>query len=124
MSGGDHLIKYYGMQGQRITAAEWVEWVETSDRHVARTIVRHGRGKYYVSTIALGFNHNWVGNGPPLLFETMVFRDSMMNPMRVQERYSTPAQARRGHALVLRALKRTLRNSTRPKQLISNGGKP
>lgn len=48
----------------------WGRWLETADRHVARTEV----GDFLVSTVFLGLNHRW-GDGPPLLFETMVFRN-------------------------------------------------
>jgi hypothetical protein len=30
-------------------------------------------GQYWVSTVFLGLDHNWLSEEPPLLFETMVF---------------------------------------------------
>lgn len=30
---------------------------------------------YIVSTVFLGTNHNWLHEGPPILFETMIFRE-------------------------------------------------
>ena len=38
---------------------------------VAKTKIRRG---LEVSTVFLGINHNWSDRGPPVLFETMVFR--------------------------------------------------
>ena len=52
-----------------------------------------------VSTIFLGLDHRW-GDGPPLLFETMVFR---AGEAVEQERYSTYHDAEQGHeAMVAR----------------------
>jgi hypothetical protein len=48
---------------------KWGIWLETHDRHVARTMI----GKIEVSTVFLGLDHNF-GAGLPVLFETMVFR--------------------------------------------------
>lgn len=30
-------------------------------------------GKFYISTVFLGIDHNFLGKGGPILFETMVF---------------------------------------------------
>lgn len=49
-----------------------------------------------VSTVWLGTDHQW-GDGPPLLFETMVF-DGDTPADRLMERWSTEREARRGHA--------------------------
>src|SRR5258706_13563526 len=43
-------------------------WFQTSDRHVAKTDF----GDVRVSTVFLGFDRSF-GQGPPLLFETMIF---------------------------------------------------
>ena len=59
---------------------EWALWFETANttivgphhktaRHVGKDVV----GDYEVSTVFLGMNHNWHDEGPPLLWETMVF---------------------------------------------------
>ena len=49
-----------------------------------------------VSTIFLGLDHAW-GNGPPLLFETMVFGGALDQE---QDRCSTWEQAETMHALM------------------------
>lgn len=54
-------------------------------------------GEVHVSTVFLGFNHSF-SNGPPILFETMVFggeHDSYQN------RYVTLEEARLGHNHVI-----------------------
>ena len=71
---------------------EWGKWFETADRKVAKT---ENEG-VQVSTVFLGSNHNW-GDGPPLLFETMIFGGKHDGD---QERYSTREEAEAGHALM------------------------
>jgi len=48
---------------------KWGEWFETAERRVARSEV----GNAVVSTVFLGLDHNWWSEGPPILWETMVF---------------------------------------------------
>lgn len=54
--------------------------------------------KYWVSTVWLGLDYNY-GEGPPLIFETMVFKDG---EERELERYSTQEEALRGHKKLLK----------------------
>ena len=54
-----------------------------------------------VSTVWIGINHNFSGEGPPLIFETMVFGSE---GDLYCERYATEEQAREGHAATLRRL--------------------
>ena len=50
-----------------------------------------------ISTVWLGLNHQF-GNGPPLIFETMVFGGKYDGE---QERYSTLEEAQNGHKIML-----------------------
>lgn len=63
-------------------------------------------GKYEVSTVDLGLNHQFDESLPPLYYETMIFikgdtfeeRHSEENPFEYyQERYTTEEEARIGH---------------------------
>ena len=78
---------------------EWAEWFERTDRRVERTNVPEFGAD--VSTVFLGLDHQW-GNGPPLLFETMIFGGGMDG---YQERYSTWDEAVEGHARVVDKVK-------------------
>lgn len=73
----------------------WAMWFESAcrdgSRMVAQTDVAPGVS---VSTVFLGTDHNFFGKGPPLLFETMVFRDD--GPSECY-RWSTWATAEVGH---------------------------
>lgn len=72
------------------------EWANDLKDH-ARKVVRQEKlpNGYWVSTVWLGLNHQF-GDGPPLIFETMV-----LNPKQewedYQERYSTEDDAIIGH---------------------------
>lgn len=48
----------------------WAKWFGTAKR-----IVRHQQvGRAWISTIFLGIDHSFTEEGPPVLWETMVFR--------------------------------------------------
>jgi hypothetical protein len=49
----------------------WAEWFEHADRVVYRDQI----GDIVISTVFLALDHRFCGKGPPLLFETMVFRN-------------------------------------------------
>lgn len=47
---------------------KWAQWLENANREVAKTKV----GEALVSTVFLGLDYNF-GQGPPVLWETLVF---------------------------------------------------
>ena len=55
-----------------------------------------------VSTVFLALDHRFMGGGPPLVYETMVFGLADFDD-RECERYSTRADAIAGHARILAA---------------------
>jgi hypothetical protein len=66
---------HYILDGRNVVTVDldtWARWFETSNRVVKQEHI----GPYFVSTVFLGINHRFVGNGPPLIFETMVFHPS------------------------------------------------
>lgn len=63
----------------------------------ARRVARDRVGVLNVSTVFLGTDHSF-GDGPPLLFETMVFGLSDEEPC---DRYSTWDEAVAGHAAMV-----------------------
>lgn len=78
---------------------EWAEWMEIADRHVAKETIEGFR----VSTVFLGLNHNFSGNGDPLLFETMVF--SPNGRSIDMKRYFTWEEAEEGHKKIVETIK-------------------
>ncbi len=66
--------KHYILDGKTpvpVGLMEWAEWFGRNDRSVAKDEFEG----VVVSTVFLGLDHNFFGDGPPLLFETMVFTD-------------------------------------------------
>lgn len=72
--------------------SEFAEMFKSSDRVVAKTTIYDG---CEVSTVFLGLDHRFVGDGPPIVFETLVFGGPFAQEM---DRYSTWADAEAGHA--------------------------
>jgi hypothetical protein len=78
------------------------QWFQTSDRQVAKTDF----GDVRVSTVFLGLDRSF-GQGPPLLFETMIFGGSFGQD-RYQERCSTWEEAEAQHAEAVDVVRRSL----------------
>lgn len=85
---------YFDRHGEPVTSEEWARMMEEDAvRRVAETT--HPDGKW-VSTVYLGLDHNF-GFGPPLIFETMVFPSQADMGELDCDRYSTEAEALKGH---------------------------
>jgi hypothetical protein len=108
---------YYNREGRPISFEQWTTEFERRDRRVALSDTPAGR----VSTVFLALNHNW-DDGPPLLFETMIFGGPLHEYMW---RYTTEAEALEGHAFAVQALMfyKPAAEPSRP-PLIHNGKKP
>jgi hypothetical protein len=70
----------------------WARWFEHADRRVKQNRLAGG---VKVSTVFLGIDHNWLFDGQPLLFETMVFTKT--NGGEVYARVATWAEAEAAH---------------------------
>ncbi len=95
---------------------EWANWFETTDRHIAKNDIGAPAWKFwlgkilkikrwepiYISTVFLGLDHSF-GEGPPLLFETMVFGGEHDQDQR---RYSTKKDAIEGHEEIVKMCRR------------------
>lgn len=97
------MVRFYILDGHEPVPTDdvlvWGGWWEKADRFVKQTDVSEG---VTVSTVFLGLDHNW-GDGPPLLFETMIFGGPLSDS---EWRYSTWAQAEKGHAKAVRAARK------------------
>lgn len=88
--------------GEAVPCADlmtWAEWFEKS--LLQRRILLDEIGGVKISTVFLGLNHRW-GEGPPILFESMIFGGKYDQDM---ERYETKEQALAGHARMLERVK-------------------
>jgi hypothetical protein len=100
--------QHYILIGRRVLAAslmEWARFFERFDRRIAKSKI-HG---VEVSTVFLGLDHNWSGQGPPIVFETMVFGGELDEEMW---RYATYAEAEAGHLAACELVRRAGRKPT------------
>jgi len=91
-------------EGNPVSCSDLMTWAksfETIDRRVAFDTTKG----VAVSTVFLGLNHNF-GDGPPLLFETMVFGGTLNDE---QVRYSTREEAIAGHAKMVERVRQSRR---------------
>jgi hypothetical protein len=75
----------------------WAMWLENGgNRIVAYTQIT---SEIEVSTVFLGLDHRFFGEGPPILFETMIFG----GPLNYEQwRYSSYDDAQTGHTAAVR----------------------
>lgn len=77
---------------------EWWEWwSKAPNLRVAEDCV----GDVWVSTVFLGRDHNCVGEGAAVLFETMCFSREVSEVDEFQLRYATWEEAEAGHRFVV-----------------------
>ncbi len=89
------MSDFYDIDGQQIELMEWAKKFESPENKlVARTVLDDG---ITISTVWIGIDHQF-GDGPPLIFETMVFHDEDDRPDEIDVlRYSTLEEAEQGH---------------------------
>lgn len=88
---GYYILKDYDKIVEVDNVLEWAEFFSRSDRVLYQ---RRLPGGVFVSTVFLGIDHGFAGEGDPVLFETMVFGGRFD---QLQERYCTRKQAVEGH---------------------------
>ena len=82
---------YHDREGNEITLAEWAAYSESRSYVVLK---QNRLGDVGVSTIWTGVNLNLWPDGPPLIFETMIFGGEYSHEYN---RYPTEALALEGH---------------------------
>lgn len=92
------MARYYDRDGTALTLDQWSLAFSKEKQRVAADSV----GDYRVSTVWLGLDHQY-GDGPPLIFETMIFGGDYTD--LYCERYATEAEAQAGHAAVVSRLR-------------------
>ena len=91
------MSEYYDKNGKPL---DFLTWVALTDKQtepdyfrVAETTTADGK---WISTVWIGLNHNF-GEGPPLIFETMVFPNEHDFRELDMDRYATLEEAQQGH---------------------------
>jgi len=73
----------------------WGRWLQDANRGVGYTQIT---SEIEVSTVFLGLDHRYFGEGPPILFETMIFGGPLDQSMW---RYSSWDDAETGHRVAV-----------------------
>ena len=99
------MIMYYDKQGQPITAEMDVDacliWAKLfEDREYQRVATTKLVNDVLISTRWIGIDHSVLTEGPPMIFETMVFGKNAVQGDQYQERYSTEEEALTGHKAI------------------------
>lgn len=99
-----HLVEpwvLFDRQGRPITSQQFCELNKKDDyRHIGYDVLKWGG---VVSTVWLGVSYNFNLDGPPIIFESMVFskapseKSGQFGRALYQTRYSTLADAKAGH---------------------------
>lgn len=100
------LKKYRLTENKEIVECTLDEWSHTySEDDKQRVVKQEDVGEYWVSTVFLGIDHRFINTGqkPPILFETMIFKDRGIDLW--QERYCTYQEALDGHNAIVERLK-------------------
>ena len=87
---------------------KWAEWFENHDRIVRQDHV----GDYFVSTVFLGLDHNWSQNGPPILWESMIFNSGVIRTGDdiQQRRYTSYDDALAGHEAMVERVRMAVKS--------------
>ena len=97
------MSEWYILNGDKqpvpVDMMEWARLTKGKNRIVAKTNIGEAR----ISTIFLGLDHGQYGDGPPVLFETMIFGGPEDG---YQERYCTWDEAVEGHKKTVAEQKR------------------
>ena len=112
------MSNYYDLDGKPMTLLEWVALLESKraarapdgesspDEDPTRIGLDHVDG-IEISTVWLGIDHGFSDQGPPIIFETMIFGGEYDQHCW---RYPTKEPALAGHVRIVAAL----RNGTSP----------
>lgn len=85
-----YVLDERGNPKQEPDLMTWARWFEMADRQLGQDRF----GDVCVSTVFLGLDHNFDDGGPPVLWETMVFKGRHDG---YQERYTSKVAAVEGH---------------------------
>lgn len=95
--------RYYLLNGRTPVPCTLQEWIENFGN--IRAVASDTVGHVTISTVFLGMDHHWGRDAAPLLFETMIFDDSISGR---RWRYATYDEAETMHQKIVDAIRRNL----------------
>lgn len=100
---------FYILDGHTLVGTnDAVEWGRFFEQHSLRRVAQTEIGDVRISTVFVGLDSG-TGDGPPLLFETMVFGGPLDQE---QERCSTWEQAEAMHAAMVEKVRAAINGDT------------
>ena len=107
--------RYYILDADnRPVAADMITWARfweaDQNRPVDSTDIT---SEVHISTVFIGIDHRFLGEGPPILFETMIFGGPLD---QYQWRYSSWDDAITGHKVAVRQAREVHKNEIRHHQ--------
>ena len=89
----------------RVTAEEYSNFLKEGGR-LPMVVEKTGYEGVIISTVFLSIDHNFLNDGPPVLFETMTFSEDHKHWDQCdQARYHTWDQAKQGHKEMVERVK-------------------
>jgi len=93
------MLGYFILEGRKpVPCKDLSEWASSISQQESRRVGLTTIDDIEVSTVFMGLDHNYSNSGPPILFETMVFRGLNSGDCY---RYRTWEEAEAGHAEVV-----------------------
>lgn len=117
------MSDYYILKEDHTTEpCEMLDWAMWASSNREKLVVKQETvNDVKVSTVFLGLNHAFLGQGAPLIFETMIFGGSEDG---YQDRCSTWEQAERMHEKALKLLSENQSEANAPGDEVNNPVKP
>lgn len=107
MANGEENDRHWILDDDRrpvlVDMMQWAKWLQNRDRHVGKDTI----AGYEISTVFLGIDHNFGGQGPPVLWETMVFGDGNLD-MDMDRCSGTWEQAEEMHRRMCKTVREAL----------------
>jgi hypothetical protein len=108
---GQYILDEDGNPRLVHSVREWAEWFEHSHQSKGkdcRILQQDHIGKVFISTVFLGLDHNYYDDGPPVLWETMIFHDMPESALdQYMQRYCTRDEAIIGHMKAVELVKQS-----------------
>lgn len=98
-----------GKEAVKVDMMIWAKWLEETPIE-ERTVAKDEISDVHISTVFIGLDHNF--NGPPHIFETMVFEPE--NGGDETYRYSTWKEAEKGHKELVDKYSKPIKSNFRP----------
>ncbi len=95
--------KYYILENGEIKEVDLKVMAKFFENNEVRQIALDQFNDITISTVFLCTDHRFFGEGPPVLFETLVFGGEND---QFQDRYCTLKEAKQGHDLIVNAIKK------------------